>query len=172
MVTGTDGVRLERVLSPLMAFAPPRPPPLSRLGVGRIGARAQVDSETAVSAWRKSRLRRSPLPGETRRRSACFAGGGSITCWRMTPSCWLVGSATVFATASMGFIGLVGYWTLSDAALAGVSRRRNRRGALRPGLDLRRCAALSRCCTHGARRVRVSVPGKMESYTVSPSAAN
>jgi hypothetical protein len=31
-------------------------------------------------------------------------------------------------------------------------------GALRPGLDLRWCAALSRCCTHGACRVRVSVP--------------
>jgi hypothetical protein len=50
---------------------------------------------------------------------------------------------------------------LSDAALAGI-RRRNRRGALRPGLDVRLCAALSRCCTHGACRVRVSVPGKME----------
>ena len=44
-------------------------------------------------------------------------------------------------------------------------------GALRPGLDLRLCAASSRCCTHGACKVRVSVPGKMESYTVSPSAA-
>ena len=76
-------------------------PPCPGWGRGRIGP-VLHSIRTDVSALPSSRLRRSPLHGETRRRSALSAASNAqITCCRMTPSCRLVSSATVFAIASI-----------------------------------------------------------------------
>ena len=67
------------------------------MGVGSKGP----GSRTTVSASREGRHQRSPLHGETRHRSSLSAASTARSlAWRMTPSCWLVNSATVLAIAS------------------------------------------------------------------------
>ena len=86
------------------------------------------------------------------------------------PSCWLVGSATVFATASITS-SASSVSTLSDAALAGYSAKKSS-GRAKTGIGFAPVCRVVALLHARRSQVRVSVPGKMESYTVSPSAAN
>ena len=92
--------------------------------------------------------KRLHLPRSSRRNSASYCIicriKCSITCWRMTPSCWLVSSATVFAIASM---------TSSASAVSSLSELVSRVLAHNRN-DFSRRTAIQRIAAMASRRGR------------------